>query len=240
MPNPDCVLRASILNSLVSQFCQSTTEIRDISVDSSLGAEERSGRQDCLEDLLGQASDLIEEVELWNASIPPHWQSQYQFQSIHSAQSNTDPWTITFLAITHSTQTVFYLHVLACCREMQIFDPQYNLPKFPGGLVEFCEDISDQIKHLLGLICYTVSATIGYLDANNEFQPIPTPRLANSNTLIWPMWAVVTCPLASCLQIQHCRRALHYIGQLMGHKLAYSLLYEDPSRHTGFPPARGI
>lgn len=236
MLNPDCVLRAGILNSILSQFCQSTSDILN-SFDSSSSGDSR--RQKLLEDQINCASILIEEIEIWNASIPPHWKKQYQFESTDvaavSAASPPDPWTITFLAITHSAQIVFYLHVLSCCKEIQRHDPEFSIRNSPGGLGKFCETIAGQIFFLLKVICYTVSSTIGFLDENHSFQPLPTAKFANSNTLLWPMWAVVTCPSASKDQINLCRQALHYIGQVLGHKLAFSLSNKDSGRQPWLP-----
>lgn len=93
------------------------------------------------------------------------------------------------------------------------------------------------MKHLFRLICYNISVPIEFLDANNDFQPVLIARFANSNVLIWPLWVVVTCPLAGCLQSKHCRRYLHYIGQVMGHELAFSLSHQDPGTWQTIWPA---
>lgn len=106
---------------------------------------------------------------------------------------------------------------------MQKYDPEFTLPKFSGGLTEFCDTLEGRLKHLLDVICYTVTATIGFVDATDNFHPMLTAKFANSNTLIWPMWTVVNCPSATQVQIAHCRRALNHIGHVTGHGLASSL-----------------
>lgn len=224
IPNPDCVVRASILNSLISQFCQSAAEFRTSCVSSSTSSGVGTSRHIILASLLSRASHLLGEVDIWNACIPPHWQKQYQSDNVDLATvSPPDPWTITFLATTKSAQIVFCLHVLFCCREMQKYDPGFSLPKFSGGLTEFCDTLEGRLNHLLDVICYTVTATIGFVDATDNFHPMPTAKFASSNTLIWPMWTVVNCSFATQVQITHCRRALNHIGQVTGHGLASSL-----------------
>ncbi|KAJ5113974.1 hypothetical protein N7456_002508 [Penicillium angulare] len=230
MPNPDCVLRAGILNSMISQFCESASDAWSLPTHSSPGSE--SAKEAAFQTLLKRVPYLMKEIEIWNASIPPHWKRQYHLDSNilvpGSAPPSPDPWTITFLAITHSAQIVFYSHVLTCCDEVQIYDPEFSMSNFPGSMVEFCESIEDRIAILLETICYSVSSTIGFLDLNGAFQPMPTAKFANSNTLLWPMWTVVTCPFASRDQITLCRSALGFIGQAMGHKLAFSLSTQAP------------
>lgn len=222
--NPDCVVQASILNSVISQFCQSAADFRTSPVSSSTSFGAETSREIILASLLARASYLLGEVDIWNASIPSHWRKQYQSGCVDFATiSPPDPWTITFLAITKSAQIVFYLHVLFCCTEMRKRNLEFSLPEFPGGLTEFCDTIENRLKGLLDVMCYTVSATIGFVDATDEFQPMPTAKFANSNTLLWPMWIVINCPLASEVQVAHCRRALNHIGRVTGHGLALSL-----------------
>ncbi|KAJ5645757.1 hypothetical protein N7507_011768 [Penicillium longicatenatum] len=237
MINPDCVLRAGLLNSIIAEFCQSTSDMPKISVDSS--PDDISRHERILKDLLKRASYLIEEIEIWNASIPPHWKKQYQFQGIDvaavSAASPPDPWTVTFLAITHTAQIVFYLPVLSCCKQIKKHVPGYSMPNFPGDIAEFCATVENQVVVLLKIICFTVSSNIGFLDSNLTFHPVSTVKFANSNTLLWPMWTVVNCPLASKDQTELCRQALEYIGQAFGHKLALSLSNQAPGVQTSFP-----
>jgi hypothetical protein len=60
MPNPDCVLRAGILNSMISQFCHSTSEMWDIPHQSS--PDGGSTQQLALRNLLQRASCLMQEI----------------------------------------------------------------------------------------------------------------------------------------------------------------------------------
>lgn len=232
IPKPDCVLGAGILNCRISHFCQLVSDMHDPSAYSS---NERNSRQEeTLRKTLTLARYMIDEIDIWNASIPSHWKIQYQFESFDRAAASTDsprdPWTLTFLASTQSAQLVFYAHVISCCEQSREQGKEFNMPNFSADLVAFERGVTDRAAHLLKTICYTISTAIGFLDTDGNFHPVPGLRFANNNSLIWPIWAVLTCPLACDDQTELCRRSLEFIGQNTGHKLAL-FLSEKASAH---------
>lgn len=221
------MLRACSLNTMIAEFCHVMSNLPIHPCE-----EGNPRQQKLLRSLLKRASYISHEIELWDACIPGHWKKQYQYESADSAAiSPPGPWTITFLATTHSAQIAFYNRMLSCYKAVQRQDPDFRMPSYPGDTVEFCESIENRIAHLLKTICYVISLTIGFLDADHIFRPVPTANFANSNALVWPMWAVISCPFASQDQIALCRRVLDYVGRTLGHKLAFSLSRQPPDAY---------
>ncbi|KAJ5627239.1 hypothetical protein N7528_004666 [Penicillium herquei] len=168
--------------------------------------------------MLIQAFDLINKIDIWENSIPPHWRKQYHNENIPGAVSTlADPWTTTFLAVTHSAQILFYQHVIALCDEMIMREPTMETH------IQLRKTAADRINAPLEVVCFAVASSIGELDTNGQFHARPTAQFGNNNTLVWPMWLALTCPFSTPRQKALCQRGLDYIGNTLGHKLASSL-----------------
>lgn len=183
---------AVIVNSKVSEFCQSAANWCQSSMPDNLDPDHNS--REHLGRLLKLASHIFDEIDVWQASIPNRWKEQYKCRRgdwpSHRVQ---DPWTTAFLAVSHSTQFTFYLHVLAVCDVLGPANLTRHLEFLNRDSTELVNVAQGRISWLADIICLTVSSTIGDLGDDGELQPHQAASL-QLPTLLWPMWTVVNCP----------------------------------------------
>ena len=173
--------------------------------------------------LFEKANELINELGNWQASIPPHWERQYNSEACgHDSSATPDPWTTTFLAVTHSAQILFYLQFLACCDELPIQAVWPHGSLSINNPLDLTESIKLRLRSLLDIVCFAVSFTIGFMDGDGQFIPNQSSKFANWNTLLWPIWVVLVCPFATSNQATLCRCSLNHIEAMLGHNLASS------------------
>lgn len=215
---------------MLCQFCQSVLDALQSCTLRNEGRE--STLQIPASSLLDRAAYLTEEIERWNDSIPFHWRRQFQIESFDKSLPSAfpvDPWTIAFLATTHSAQLCFYVGAISCCQRVLWGYPEFGVMNDLSGIVELIHVFNTRVDILLRILCHSVSSTIAFIDDDDNLEPMRTATFANSNALIWPMWVVISCPHATSGQKNLCRRVLGFIGQTMGHSLALLLSDENPS-----------
>ncbi|RAK95286.1 Zn(II)2Cys6 transcription factor [Aspergillus ibericus CBS 121593] len=227
--SPDYVLRSGIITSMISEFCQSVNEFRISGQD-----QMPSIRARMLHSLLARAYFILEQINIWDEAVPQHWKRQFSVPTTDRANqaeqaASRDPWTPCFLAVVQAAQIFFFLHVLECSEEFLCVDFALDDEHIENLPAETLNGLDDRIKGLIEVICNTVTYTLGHVTPDGEFQLHPSSKLANGYTLLWPMWVVVNCRLATAEQLTLCRRALGCVGTTMGYRLASTLCMEDRS-----------
>lgn len=230
MPKPDNVFHAAIVNSKISEFCQSAANWCQSSMPTNLNSGHDS--REHLGRLLKLASHIFDEIDVWHASVPNHWKEQYNTRGGDRPSDRVqDPWTTAFLAVSHSTQMTFYLHALAVCDVLGPVNLTRHLEFLNRSPTDFVNVARGRISWLADVICLTVSATVGRLGTDGDFQPRQAASISTVNTLLWPMWAVANCPYATAAQRSLCGLSLRHTGTIMGHRLA-SMLGKSISHHA--------
>ncbi|PYI07727.1 hypothetical protein BO78DRAFT_365988 [Aspergillus sclerotiicarbonarius CBS 121057] len=233
--SPDYVLRSGIITSMISEFCWSVSEFRKTGQN-----QMPKTRARMLHSLLGRAYFIMEQINIWDEAVPQHWKRQFSVPTMDRGNqaeqaASRDPWTPCFLAVVQAAQVFFLLHVLECSDEFLSVELAIDDDHIESLPAETLTGLDNRIRGLVEAICNTVTYTLGHIMPNGEFQLHPSSKLANGYTLLWPMWVVVNCRLATAEQLTLCRRALECVGSTMGYRLASTLCTED-SPESGINP----
>ncbi|PYH48533.1 Zn(II)2Cys6 transcription factor [Aspergillus saccharolyticus JOP 1030-1] len=253
---PDFVYRSGIITGKISEFCQSAQRTR-----ASLRHDAKLIKS--LHSILWRAHCILDEIDTWNERIPSHWRRQYldsspQDSPFRAQQNPCDRWSTCFLAVVQATQIVFYVQVIACCdklddlKEMLIDVPPCRFKRDPDSEDESSDegphghapfydiDFEGRIEDLTDLICSTINSNLGQINpVTGAFQLHSHSKLANSSTLLWPMWLVSTSPYSTDEQVSLCQKGLQCIGTTMGYRLA-SVLSGNASPLSPFGAAKSV
>ncbi|KAL4898350.1 hypothetical protein BDV59DRAFT_166689 [Aspergillus ambiguus] len=226
MAMPDNVYRSAIVNSMIAEYLISARDIRRSMVAHGSCIQEQ---RDSVIKILEKSSRLIREINIWHDSIPKHWKSQYENQPgdylPQGSPSRRDPWTTCFLAVTNACQIMFYLDVIRWYHESLFLQVASDVVLHFGNIPETVAYLEARIQSLIGIICLAVTATVGLCNDKGQFELLPNAKLANANTLLWPMCVVSHCPFSNAQQVFLCKQGLEAVGSSMGHMLAFSLLH---------------
>ncbi|PYH89338.1 hypothetical protein BO71DRAFT_363713 [Aspergillus ellipticus CBS 707.79] len=229
--NPDYVLRSGLITSMISEFCQSVSEFARIELDQTPQACARM-----LHSLLSRSSGALDQINIWDEALPPHWKDQYSVPTLDSPVR--DPWTTCFLAVVQAAQISFYQHVLWCCDRYELVKDAIDDIHLAMLPMDTLRGLQGRIGDLISVICNTVNSTLGHITPHNEFQVHQNSKMANGYTLLWPMWVIYNCSFVTQEHHDLCRRALECIGSTMGCRLASVLCMEEVP--TGFPTMPSI
>lgn len=219
LPKPCNVFRAGIVNSKISRFCQSATAV----CNSARTRDQSSESIMFLYSLIEHSELLIEDIEAWHSCIPGHWKRQYHPEHREDPEKvSPDPWTTIFLAVTHSTQIIFYQQVLTCLGTIEDLDPGLHGWPLEAQPLEYRLRIESRIRYLINIICFTVK--FNFRDIDSEVQS--SIKFAN-NTLYWPMQVVMDCPLSTTAERRLCQNALQYIRPPTHNKMAHPIGREN-------------
>ncbi|KAJ5720643.1 uncharacterized protein N7483_008577 [Penicillium malachiteum] len=192
-PRPCNVFGAGILNSLISEYLQSSSVLLNTSAISDPILDQT--RSESIQSMLIWAFDLIHQIDTWENSIPPHWQKQYCKQNTPGVVSIlADPWTTTFLAVTHSAQILFYQNVIALCDELTMREPAMGSFTDNHQHIKLRKTAADRIKAPLEVVCFAVTSSIGELDTDGQFYAKPTVQLANHRSQTADIYGCIPRP----------------------------------------------
>ncbi|RDW74650.1 Zn(II)2Cys6 transcription factor domain-containing protein [Aspergillus mulundensis] len=202
LQRPDSVCQAIKLVSLISGFCQSTTD----------ATREQFTHQLCSYTTSQDVEYVFDEIANWETRLPGHWKRQLEHMRYDSAwnqePSGQNIWTACFMALINSSILLFYIQCLDYLPALFLADYEYEAEELDPPLLH--HDIFQRICGTLNVICSAVRYTIGDLDAYGIFRPFHDLNHGITYNLIWPMSLVSQCRFASPEQALLCSEALHY------------------------------
>ncbi|KAL3463546.1 hypothetical protein BJX64DRAFT_287292 [Aspergillus heterothallicus] len=210
---PDSVSGAVRLLGLISEFCQSMQDTRNTLL---WRPDQPSTVQAPLTNILGDLAwklkHVFYEIDHWHACLPYHWKRQLHRMKLSNGVhgegiglSGQDPWTTCFLAVISSAHLAFYVQCLDNSK-------YFLLASDSSGSWLSLYNVEGRIRETITVICSAVRYTLGSLDVNNIFEPVPSYSSRGiGHNLLASMELVARCRFALPGQILLCTQALRFL-----------------------------
>ncbi|KAL4968559.1 putative C6 transcription factor [Aspergillus stella-maris] len=199
--------------------------------------------------LTGRQIDL--ELTSWSQDLPDRWLPLI----IYADKSDTQEPLITYHHLSIASVWTYYravrivshLIMLELRRALTSASSSTTSPsdstepepsETPALIQKMITDICRSIPFCLGDVDIMGNRTTSPSAAANasESKPQPRARAFSVYSMIWPLWYILSCGLATQQQADHIRSCLARIGSVLGIKLAL-VLAEDASSQVGRRPA---
>jgi hypothetical protein len=209
-----------LLASKVSQiFLESS------SLQASAGAEDVCRLVSCMED--AKAVDL--ELAAWTQGLPDTWLPLIVYSQTHESLMTYQQISIAAIWNYYRAVRIILLKVILRLRDI--------LASVVGECTVYSELLREEpmilesIQEMITDVCRSIPFAFGYVDAMGN--PIPTSsegklhiRAFQAYSMVWPLWYISSCGLATPEQSQQVRTLLARIGSTLGIKLALILAGE--------------
>ncbi|KAL4943503.1 hypothetical protein BDV06DRAFT_135241 [Aspergillus oleicola] len=201
--------------------------------------------------LTGRQIDL--ELTSWSQDLPDRWLPLI----IYADKSDTQEPLITYHHLSIASVWTYYRAVRIVSHLIMLdlrraltsassanspgdAQPQIgkdSTPETPLIIQKMITDICRSIPFCLGDVDIMGNRTVSPSSAaSSESKPQPRARAFSVYSMIWPLWYILSCGLATEQQAEHIRGCLARIGSVLGIKLAL-VLAEDASSTVGRRPA---
>ncbi|KAL4801486.1 hypothetical protein BDV18DRAFT_149037 [Aspergillus unguis] len=251
-PGADPIARLILIASKMSQLFLATSSLRDSASAAASGlnttptpVDTESISQLTILLLTGRQIDL--ELTSWSQDLPERWLPLVIYPD---KTDTTDP-LITYHHLSIASVWTYYravrivshLIMLELRRALtfasasatnQIPEETSTAPATPAIIQKMITDICRSIPFCLGDVDIMGNRTTSPLSSSSssasspEPKPQPRARAFSVYSMIWPLWYIVSCGLATPAQEDHIRNCLKRIGSVLGIKLAL-VLAEDAS-----------
>jgi hypothetical protein len=170
--------------------------------------------------------DQIEKVAEWDVDAEIYQQKAQQALTVRGAE---DVQTLgvqgiaSSIALIRSSQILFCWEILRCCEKLQNLSlyETTEAAEFSKSKIGWLKaKIHQSILDVLKLIPYTLAHPISEPFSSNR----PAGSDALGHLLIWPLYVIAQCPLATPNQVSYSRQMLQKLGSSAGINTVYRLL----------------
>lgn len=175
---------------------------------------------------------LDEELERWSRELPEHWLPL--FVSSRDGESLITYQRVSFVVIWNYYRATRIVMRRLLAQLQQAFtslvvDGAHGADSKLQNDVEACDEI---VQDMISGLCRSLPFALGDIDtlgrrASSSLtslkQEKPRVRAIQGYSLIWPLWYVLSCGLATPSQMDQIKCALDRLGQALGIRLALAL-----------------
>ncbi|KAL4918200.1 hypothetical protein BDW62DRAFT_182036 [Aspergillus aurantiobrunneus] len=227
----DPIARLILIASKMSQLFLVTSSLQNLEAGSApLDTDSISQLTKLL--LTGRQIDL--ELTSWSQDLPERWLPLV----IYADKTDTNEPLITYHHLSIASVWTYYRavrivsHLIMLELRRALACATGELPEDTGTVTpaiiqKMITDICSSIPFCLGDVDIMGNRTI-FPSFGAETKPQPRARAFSMYSMIWPLWYILSCGLATQSQAEHIRNCLARIGSVLGIKLAL-VLAEDAS-----------
>ncbi|EAL93501.2 putative C6 transcription factor [Aspergillus fumigatus Af293] len=232
LDSADPVHRLMLLASKVSQiFLESS------SLQASAGAEEVGRLVSCIED--AKSVDL--EFAAWSQGLPDNWLPLIIYTQTHESLMTYQQITIAAIWNYYRAVRIILLKVILRLRD--------QLASAVGAFGVCSERLQgepmilESIQEMITDVCRSIPFAFGHVDAMGNAIPTSSEgklhiRAFQGYSMVWPLWYISSCGLATPEQSHQVRTVLARVGSTLGIKLALILAGEGEVDYMA-PTAQG-